>query len=138
MPHRPTGITILASVFILLGIFSLVWSLILFGFGGLTWLSGLLFGAQEVRAAGGSNTMAALFSMAMAVLQIVVAGGLLGLKRWAWMLAVVAAALSVIQGIMGMMSGGLFVICFGCFGLLIPGGILWYLLRPHVKAAFGR
>ncbi len=39
---------------------------------------------------------------------------------------------------LGMFSGGFFVFCCGAFGLLIPGGIVFYLLRPHVRAAFGQ
>jgi hypothetical protein len=44
----------------------------------------------------------------------------------------------VIGGVLGMFSGGLWTLCCGLFGLIIPAGILIYLLRPEVRKAFGR
>lgn len=138
MQTRPTGITLLAMVFVLLSIVSILWSLLIFGVGGLSWLTGLLFSAEDLRAFGGGNTWSGIFGVASAMLQLIVAFGLLGMRRWAWLLAVIGALLTFVQGLIGMVSGGLFVFCCGAFGLIIPGAILFYLLRPHVRAAFGR
>ena len=35
-------------------------------------------------------------------------------------------------------SGGFVAVCCGILGLLIPAGILYYLLQPEVRQAFGR
>ena len=47
MQQRPTGITILGLIYLGLGILSLLWSLFVFGFGGLTTTVGALFGAAK-------------------------------------------------------------------------------------------
>jgi hypothetical protein len=136
--QRPTGITLLAVIYILLAVVSVIWSLLIFGVGGLSWLTGALFSAEDLRAFGGGNTWSGIIGVISAMVQLIVAFGLLGMRRWAWLLAVLGALLTFVQGLIGMFGGGLFVFCCGAFGLLIPGGILFYLLRPHVRAAFGR
>lgn len=138
MQQRPTGITLLAVIYILLAVVSVIWSLLIFGVGGLSWLTGALFSAEDLRAFGGGNTWSGIIGVISAMVQLIVAFGLLGMRRWAWLLAVLGALLTFVQGLIGMFGGGLFVFCCGAFGLLIPGGILFYLLRPHVRAAFGR
>jgi uncharacterized membrane protein (DUF2068 family) len=72
-----------------------------------------------------------------ALVQIVVAIGLLSIKRWAWFLALVSVALTVVQGIVGIFGGGPFAFMCGILGLAIPVGILIYLLRPGIRQAFG-
>jgi len=136
--QRPTGITLLAVIYLVLAVVSVIWSLLIFGVGGLSWLTGALFSAEDLRAFGGGNTWSGIIGVISAMVQLIVAFGLLGMRRWAWLLAVLGALLTFVQGLNGMFGGGLFVFCCGAFGLLIPGGILFYLMRPHVRAAFGR
>jgi hypothetical protein len=138
MHQRPSGITLLASIYVVLAVLSLIWSLLIFGVGGLSWLTGALFSADDLRSFGGGNTWAGFIGLISAVIQLLVAFGLFGMKRWAWLLAVLGALLTFAQGIIGMFGGGFFMFCCGAFGLIIPGAILFYLLRPHVRAAFGR
>ena len=138
MQTRPTGITLLAVIYLVLAMFSILWSLLIFGVGGLSLLTGALFSAEDLRNFGGGNTWAGFIGVISATVQVVVAFGLLGMRRWAWLLAVIGVLLSFVQGLIGMFGGGLFVFCCGAFGLIIPGAILFYLLRPHVRAAFGR
>ena len=138
MQPRPAGITLLAVVYLILAVLSIVWSLLIFGVGGLSWLTGALFSAEDLRNFGGGNTWAGIIGVIGAMVQLIVAFGLLGMRRWAWMLALLGALITFVQGLIGMFGGGLFVFCCGAFGLLIPGAILFYLLRPHVRAAFGQ
>jgi len=138
MQTRPTGITILAVVYLILAIISATWSLIVFGLGSFAWFSGLLFFSDELRSIGGGNTWAGFIGVVAAMVQLAVAVGLLGMRRWAWLLAVLGALLSFVQGVIGMFGGGMAVFCCGAFGLIVPGAILFYLLRPHVRAAFGQ
>lgn len=138
MQQRPTGITLLAVIYLVLAVVSVIWSLLIFGVGGLSWLTGALFSAEDLRVFGGGNTWSGIIGVISAMVQLIVAFGLLGMRRWAWLLAVLGALLTFVQGLIGMFGGGLFVFCCGAFGLLIPGGILFYLMRPHVRAAFGR
>ena len=138
MSNRPTGITLLAIVFFILGGLSLMWSLLVFGFGGVSWLTGTIFDATGMQSFGSTSTWQGFLGLLSAAVQIVVGIGLLGLKPWAWILAFVGVAITVVQGIIGIFGGGFFAICCGILGLLIPAGILFYLLRPDVRKAFGK
>jgi hypothetical protein len=68
---------------------------------------------------------------------MVVAIGLLSMKKWAWILALIGVALTVLQGIVGIFGGGPFALMCGILGLLIPVGILIYLLLPGTRRTFG-
>lgn len=137
MKKRPTVITIIAVLYIILGTLSLLWSGLVFGIGGLTSTFGSLFGAEAMASFGTSNVLSGTFGIVLAIIQIVTAIGLLTLKRWAWYLAVIAVALTVIQGVIGIFGGGLFAFVCAGLGLLIPIAILIYLLRPQIRTLFG-
>jgi hypothetical protein len=137
MKERPVGISIIAVAYILLAIFSLVWSGIVFGVGGLTSLFGGLFGAESVAVWGASSGWAGFVGIFAAAVQFVIAFGLLAMKRWAWFLALIGVAITVIQGIIGVFSGGPFAFMCGILGLVIPIAILVYLLLSSTRQAFG-
>ena len=84
---RPTGITIIAIVYIVLAVLSLLWSGLVFGLGGLGSLFGGLFGADNVAAMGTSSAWSGFLGIVTALVQIVVT-----LLR---VLAITAAALSL-------------------------------------------
>jgi len=138
MQERPTGITILSIIYIVLGILSLLWSLTVFGFGGLTATFGTLFGAENMAGSGVNNVVGGVIGMITAIVELIVAFGLWKLRPWAWILAIIAVGLAVLNGVLGMFSGGFFTFCCGFFGLVVPAGILIYLFRPHVRQAFAR
>lgn len=135
---RPAGVTLLAIAFILLGLLSLGWSLLVFGVGAVTGLTGAIFGADSLASFGGANFWHGIVGIAGAVLDLIIAYGLLTLRRWAWALALLGVGVTVITGVLGLANGGFFAVCCGILGLLIPAGILYYLLRPEVRQAFGR
>jgi hypothetical protein len=137
MKKRPIGVTIIAVVYIILAILSLLWSMLVFGVGGLTSLFGGLFGAEILAAFGVSSGWTGFLGILVAVVQLVVAFGLLAMKRWAWILALVAVALTVAQGMAGLFSGGPFGLMCGMLGLIVPVAILVYLLLPKTRDAFG-
>jgi hypothetical protein len=66
-----------------------------------------------------------------------VAFGLAAMKKWAWILAIIGIALTIIQGIVGIFTGGLFAFICGSLGLIAPVIILFYLLKPDIRAVFG-
>lgn len=84
---RPTGIALIAVMFIVLAVLSLLWSGLVFGLGGLGSLSGGLFGADNVAALGASSAWSGFVGILSALVQIAVAIGLLVMRRWAWFLA---------------------------------------------------
>jgi hypothetical protein len=135
--RRPTGITVIAVLYIVLAVLSLLWSGLVFGVGGLSSLFGGLFGADNVATFGTSSAWSGFLGILAALVQIIVALGLLSLKRWAWILALVSVALTVVQGIVGIFGGGPFAFMCGILGLAIPVGILIYLLLPGTRRVFG-
>jgi hypothetical protein len=135
---RPTGITILAVVYIALAVLSLLWSGLVLGLGGLGSLFGGLLGADNVAAFGTSSAWSGFLGIVVALVQIIVAIGLLSMKRWAWILALISVALTVVQGIAGILGGGAFAFMCGILGLAIPLGILIYLLLPGTRQVFDK
>ena len=137
MEKRPIGISILAVAYIILAILSLLWSGLVFGVGGLSSLFGSLFGAQNVAAFGVSSGWSGFVGIIVAIVQFVVAFGLLGVKKWAWILALAGVALTVVEGVIGLFAGGAFALMCGSLGLIIPVIILVYLLLPGTRQVFG-
>jgi len=137
MKERPAGITLTAALFLALGVLSLLWGGLVLGIGGLSTLFGNLFGAQNMTSFGQTSAWSGYFGIITAMVQIVVGFGLLGMKKWAWILALVGLALTVILGVIGMFSGGIFGFICGSLGLIFPVLILVYLLSKSTRSAFG-
>ena len=127
----------MAVIYILLGVLSLFWSLLVFGVGAATGLTGSIVGAENMAAFGRSNFWGGIIGVAGAMVNLIIAYGLFNLKRWAWALALVGLAITVVTGVLGLSGGGFFAICCGILGLLVPAGVLYYLLRPDVRRVFG-
>jgi hypothetical protein len=135
--QRPTGITIITILFFVLAVLSLLWSGLVFGVGGLSSLFGGLFGAEQVAAFGTSSAWSGFLGIIVAFLQLAVAIGLLSMRKWAWVLGLVAVALTVLEGVVGVFSGGPIAFMCGILGLIIPVAILIYLVSNRVRNAFG-
>ena len=135
--ERPTGITIIAIVYLFLGVLSLLWSGLVFGLGGIGSLFGGLVGAENLAAASTAGAWSGFLGILAAIVQFAVAIGLLKMAKWAWILALIGVALTVIQGIAGVFSGGPFAFMCGLLGLLVPVLILIYLLTSKVRRVFG-
>lgn len=136
MKQRPAGITLIVTLYFILGGLSLLWSGLVFGWGGLSSLFGSLFGAEQAQTYGETIAWSGFLGLINAVVQIVVAFGLLAMKKWAWILALIGVALFVFQGVVGTFGGGAFAFMCGSLGLILPVFILVYLLRPGVRSAF--
>ena len=136
MQKRPTGISVLFWVYLILGIFSLLWSGMVLGIGGLSALVGGIFGWGSALDFGSTSAWSGYVGIIAAMVQIIVAFGLASMKKWAWWLAVIGVVLTVIQGILGIIGGGTFAFICGSLGLFVPAIILFYLLRADIRAAF--
>ena len=134
MKARPTGITLIAAAFLILGILSFIWSLLVFGFGGLSSLFGSIFTLSPQLS---SNLWAGFVGMAAGAVQIATGIGLLQMKSWSWYLAFIAIGLNIISGLFGLFSGGLLACFCGTIGLIIPLAIAIYLLRQEIRDLFG-
>ena len=134
---RPTGISITAVGFIILAALSLLWSSLVFGLGGLSAAFGGLLGADAVSIFGTSSAWSGFVGILAALIHIATGIGLLMMKKWAWYLALVAVALTVLEGVLGVFGGGPMAFMCGILGLIVPVAILIYLVTGKVRGAFG-
>jgi hypothetical protein len=94
-------------------------------------------GAEGMAALGTSGGWTGFLGIVVAIVQSAVGFGLWYMKRWAWILALVGAVLTVVEGIVGIIDGGPFAFMCGSLGLVIPVIILIYLLLTSTRQAFG-
>ena len=136
MSKRSGFITVIGVSFIILSIFSLIWSFLVFGIGGLTTVFSSLFGMESLNAFGTSSTWNGFIGILSAILQMSVGFGLLGLKHWAWTLSFVTVGVTVVEALIGIFNGGFLAVCCGGLGLIFPLFVLFYLLKPNVRQLF--
>ena len=123
---RPLGVTIVAILMIIEGIF-----LILGGISGIA-VGGIM--ADELGKAGGAIIAASSVGLALGIAGLFIAWGLISGKGWAWIITIIITIIMAIVNIISIASGRYEHI----FGLIINGVILYYMYRPQVKAYFGR
>lgn len=129
MSSRPLGITIIAIVLAFSGVIQILVGLEARGITN--------FGLTAATDAAGISGWTAIVS---GVLTILVSVGMFTLAGWAWLLTVVVMIIRVV--------GDLFVIVTLGLGstagsaaigsLVVSGIVLWYFMRPNIRAAFGR
>ena len=136
---RPMGITILAILSVIGGIFGLIGGLGLIAGGAL--LGGAVGGTTGA-ALGGMAFIFGIVTLGFAVAYIAFAYGAWTLKAWGWMLGVIMALASIVWTILGIVLSGDIVANLisvsTIISVAIPLIILYYLNTPTVKAAFGR
>lgn len=121
---RPVGVTIIAILALIGGIFGLCWPTLVF-------MGGAIFGGIF----GTVGTFAAIFLIIGPLLQIIFSFGAFGLKRWAWYLGLISSGITLIGVIINLFSGaGFFSAIWGSTISII---IFIYLLTSKVKTAFG-
>ena len=125
---RPTGITILAVVAVIGGILSILVGQDLTGIGT---------ASAGDTGLGGLASITGFLLLINGVLFFVLAYGLWGLRPWAWMLGVGLMVAGFVLNILQYLIDNDLLVSM-LVTALIPAAILYYLFRPHVKAAFGR
>jgi uncharacterized membrane protein len=125
-PSRPLGITIAAIAVILSGIMLIGTALGMLGFLG-----------TDIVPADGDPQATGWGALLVGVISVVAGVGLLTLKRWAWILALVATGLAVGAAAWALIRHGV----DGIVWALVLAGvvafiILAYLLQRNVKNAF--
>jgi hypothetical protein len=139
--QRPTGITILAvlyfigAVFLLLGAFAF--------FAGGSFLAQVLASMPGMSTlAGGLVTVVGVVLLAFAALYGATGYGLISLKSWGRILAIIFTVLGLVGTLVGFISivsnFGMGVAIWQVVKLGICVWILWYLFQPNVKQAFGQ
>jgi len=144
---RPVGVTIIAileflgaGVFIAIGLFCLL---------GMSFLASLLSQMSQTRDLGGAvftalTGLGAVFAVGffiLAAIVMLIAWGMWKLKNWARIITIILCGVGILFGIFGLLWAllhfNLFVIMVGGIRLAINLLIVWYLLQPNVKRAFG-
>ncbi|HEY6608369.1 MAG TPA: hypothetical protein VI277_04150 [Candidatus Limnocylindria bacterium] len=126
--QRPTGVTILAVLAAIGGVFSVLGGLALLmsgGFIGVATGSGALGGLAALIGAG---------LLVSGALSLVFAWGAWGLQPWAWTLGVIIQAISIVLGVFQLINGN----SGALLSVAIAALITYYLFRPEIRAAFGR
>ena len=142
MQERPIGVTILAVLAIVAGVFGFFAAIALLLGGSMAAVGSAALapssgtGAAAAAGFGFMAVLTGLFTLVVAVAEVVFGLGALQLKPWAWMIGIASQALGILNILVSMISGrsgfG------GIVSLAICGAILWYLFTPEVKRAFGR
>lgn len=134
---RPVGVTILAVIAIIYGIFNLL--LTLLGLLGSALLASG-FGNAAAKYSAGPLAYATVSDAVLGVLYLAFGIGAFMMKRWAWTAGVVALVLEVVHQIVGLVIQGFSVskVVTTVIIVVIALLLLWYLFRPNVRAAFGR
>ena len=128
--YRPTGLTILAILFLIAGSFTLV--------GGIS-----TFETAVAQASAPILTdLEALFiPLAVEILCIasfVVALGLFtGKSWWVWLVAVVLSAIGLVINVVSLVVPNMFTMPGALVGIAINAVILYYLSRKNVRQYFG-
>lgn len=131
---RPVGVTIIAIIAIIAGVLQLLGGLSLLGMGTGALQAFLPAGMGGTELLGAIGIGAGVAALIMAVLYIVFGVGALGLRSWAWTLGVVLYAISVIAGVIAMVTAFSVPVLIST---IVAAAILAYLMMPTVRAAFG-
>jgi len=139
MQPRPTGVTVIAILhFIGAGFATLAGVGAIFGMGFLSMMA-----AHNSRLGGamlaGLGVVLAIILFIVAAVAILIGWGLWRLHNWARVTAIVFSGIAILGAMSGvvMLHFAPFLIVGGVVRLAIAVGIIWYLLQPHVKTAFG-
>jgi len=132
-PPRPLGVTILAILQIISGIWDfIVGAALLLGFvvvgifAGFNIITGAFLGLAAV-------------AFVLGILSLVLAYGLWKGRRWAWVWSIITAILGLILGIVGLVLVGLTLYTVvNIVPIVLYAIILIYLMTPRVRAFFGR
>jgi len=131
MQQRPTGVTILAILAAIGGVFSIMGGLAVAGLGG---LAGAMAGSGEL---GALSFILGGVTVILGGLWIAVAIGFWGGRAWSWALAVVLALVNIGVTIAELVLGYASIFS-AIIAVVIPAIILYYLNQPAVKRYFGR
>jgi len=133
--NRPIGVTLIAIWYIIIGIVLVLGGISLVALAGLA-EGGYIPGLGDfpylgvILALGGAI---AIIFIIIAVVEFIIAWGLLGGKGWAWTLTIVLTFLAIALEVLSLTGG---VGAFTIIGLAINALIIYYLFRPNIKAFF--
>lgn len=127
---RPTGITILAVLSAIGGVLGILGGIALIGLGGV--------GAATTGQAAlfGLGALFGIVVLALGIASLAFAYGAWTLQPWAWPLGVAIQVINIAFAVLAVVGGS--DIASQIIGVAISAIILYYLMQPGIKAAFGR
>lgn len=140
--QRPTGVTILAILALIGGVFGLIAGLGIMAGGALLGGIAASGGADAATAAafGGFAIIIGILTLLGAVFQLAFFFGAWTAKAWGWILGIISALWSITVGVIGAVMSGDIVsgLMSNVISFAIAAVILYYLNTPAVKQYFGR
>jgi hypothetical protein len=141
---RPVGVTILAILDFIGAAFCLLGGIgMMLGGGFLATMINQQGGQGSAGAAGifaGLGAVAGVFMIVMGAICALVGFGLWKLKGWARIVSIILAGIGAAFQVIGLLASlahfNIFAVIWGLFWIAIDALIIWYLLKPEVKAAF--
>jgi uncharacterized membrane protein (DUF2068 family) len=128
--HRPTGLTILALLFIIAGAFTLL--------AGITTLEAALGRASGPILTDLEVLFIPLGIEILCIASFVVALGLFTVKSWwVWLVAIVLSTIGLVVNVISLVIPNMFTITGPVVGIAINAIILYYLSRRNVRLYFG-
>jgi hypothetical protein len=121
---RPFGVTLIAILALIGGLFGLCWPTL--AFMGSALLPGIF---------GTIGALAGVFLIIGTILQLIFSYGAFKLRSWAWYLGLIASGITVIGVIINLINGASIFSAF--WGSVLSIIIFIYLLTPNVRNAFG-
>jgi hypothetical protein len=142
--NRPTGVTVIAILYFIGAAFCILGGLGMI-LGG-SFIAGIISQSQASGSGAGAGIMAGLGAalgigfLIGAAIAALLGWGLMKLKEWARITAIVFAGLGIFFGVLGFFGAllhfAIVLLFWVVVRLAINGCILWYLLKPEVKVAF--
>ena len=128
--HRPTGLTILALLFIIAGAFTLL--------GGITTLETAIAQASGPILTELEALFIPLGIEILCIASFVVALGLFTVKSWwVWLVAVVLSTIGLVVNVISLITASMLPMAAAIVGIDINAIILYYLSRRNVRLYFG-
>jgi hypothetical protein len=139
--QRPTGVTVIAIFQIAVGIFAILAGVMVFGLGSAVAMHRAAFGGPVGGVMGVIGAFLGIIALVIGLLYIVLGVGLLKLQNWARLMTLVFTALALLLHAMRLLGYMLhFMMIHAFFNVIVVAIcvlIIWYLLQPEVKRAFG-
>ena len=128
--YRPTGLTILAILFLIAGSFTLV--------GGISTFETAVAQASTPILTDLEALIIPLAVEILCIASFVIALGLFtGKTWWVWFFAVVLSAIGLVVNVVSLVVPNMFTMAGAIVGIVINAIILYYLSRKNVRQYFG-
>ena len=140
--QRPTGVIFIAAVYFVSAIVGLLGGVAAFFVGGAFMMRAASMGMTLGRGiAGGLGAAVGVLLLVFGVLFLVIGIGLIGMKGWARVVAMVLSAIFAVFGLLHMLPlmahFEMFRLGFTLIRVALNILVVWYLNQATVKQAFG-